>query len=146
LSDVSLEHAAAQLLIRLQLTDAKARIYCVTEPGRSRDSARVADALGAAMASAGTAAQVVDSSNTHSAASTPVEASLGRPQPGNEIGATIVVAADLLASRESLTAAAAADLVVLVARRGVTKRAEIDEARNVLAATGARLAAAVLLD
>jgi hypothetical protein len=57
-----------------------------------------------------------------------------------------VVASDLLQSLRALTLAAASDLVVLVARRGKTNRADVEEARKILEASGARLAAAVLLD
>jgi hypothetical protein len=147
-SGVSLDHAAAQLLIRLQLTDPQARVYCVTQPRGEEDSRSVAEALVAALRASGTPARVVTS--FAETASNPGTVMLDMPQAREELRSTgeltVVAAGNVLESRRSLTAAVAADLLVLVARRRRTRRADVDDAREVLLAAGARLAAALLID
>jgi hypothetical protein len=89
---------------------------------------------------------VVDPSSGDGDSAGPLDLAAARARFRSDTEITVVAAGEILVFRASVIAAAASDLVVLVARRGVTKRTDVDEAREVLAAAGARLAAAVLLD
>jgi len=147
-SGVSLDRAVAQLQIRLQIANPHAGTICVTQPRGQASCKQIAAALVAAMNRVGISARLVTDPGETETGSPAAEGS-GTASPTTSRstdGCRVIASGDLLDSLDSLRGAASADLTVLVARRGRTRRADVDEARQSLESVGARLAAAVLLD
>jgi len=131
------------LYARLQLAVPGARSFLVAPVRSSLSAEQVAEDLASQATEAGEKVRCIDLASTPLSSAASLEHL--REMLGSSPGLTIAVGGGLLDTSSAAIACGALDGIVLVAKRGKTSRADLEEARREIERAGGKLAGAVLL-